>query len=74
MAISTYAKLQAESWSLGDENAPTLNPVQGNTDDIADTFTVDNIGGKPATVRINDNARRLENTLGMYLEGFEEVV
>jgi hypothetical protein len=73
VAVVTYTKLTASSWSLS-PSTPLLNPVQGNHDNIASTYTVDSIGTNPTDVYCNDEDLVDLNTLGMYLYGLEEEV
>jgi len=77
VVVSVYENLRADVWSLKDSiddppitHPPLLNPVQGNLDDIVDTFTTTG----PSTVYCNDATLVGQNTLGMYLEGFEETI
>jgi hypothetical protein len=69
VTVSVYENLRATLWELKG-TTPLLNPVQGNLDDIEDTFTITD----SSTAYCNDATLVGQNTLGMYLLGFEETI
>lgn len=74
VAVVDYTKLQSGIFSS--TNQPGIrNPTQGNTDDLADTYTVTALGANPTTVFWNDQAAAAANSGGTaLLVALEEVV
>jgi hypothetical protein len=74
VAVSDPTKLQATQFTATGVT-PILNPVQGNTSDLANTFTVLTVGTNPTTVFWNDATAASTNSSGTaQILGLEEVV
>lgn len=74
VVVSNYSKLQAGIFTATNQQS-TRNPVQGNQDNLVDTFTVLNIGSSPTTVFWNDLDAANSNSSGTaQLIDIEEVV
>lgn len=74
VAVTNYSKLQAGIFTATNQQS-IRNPIQGNQDDIANNFTVLNIGSAPVTIFWNDLAAANTNSTGTaQLIDIEEVV
>jgi hypothetical protein len=72
--VTDYSKLQAGIFTATNQQS-TKNPVQGNQDDLVDTYTVLNVGSSPTTVFWNDLTAANANSTGTaQLIDIEEVV
>ena len=74
IVVTDYSKLQAGIFTATNQQS-IKNPVQGNQDDLVDTYTVLNIGSSPTTVFWNDLTAANANSTGTaQLIDLEEVV
>ena len=74
VAVVTYTKLTAGIFTAT-SNASNRNPTQGDTSDIADTYTVLALAANPTTVHWNDVAAASSNSGGTaQLLSLEEAV
>ncbi len=72
--VTTYTKLQATLFTATG-GVPIRNPVQGDTSNLADTFTVTAVGVNPTALFWNDVAAASSNSSGTAeIQGFEETV
>jgi hypothetical protein len=73
-AATDYSKIQAGVWSS--TNQPSIkNAIQGNTDDLLHTYTIQTMGANPATLFWNDLSAANSNSSGTAaLLDIEEVV
>jgi len=74
VAVVTYGQLRASIFTATNQPAQ-LNPVQGDTSNIVDTFTVLTIGTNPTTLFWNDAAAASSNSSGTaQIIAVEEIV
>lgn len=74
VVVTDYSKLQAGIFTATNQQS-IKNPVQGNQDDLDDTYTVLNIGSSPTVVFWNDLDAANSNSSGTaQLIDIEEVV
>lgn len=75
VGVVTYAKLQGTLFTATN-NVPIRNPIQGDTSNLVDTFTVLTLGNVgPITLFWNDQAGAATNSSGTaQIQGVEELV